>query len=135
MEFLNQQYGIVKQYRSASNNGTGRMTTITLRGVTDNKRYTTYVVDKYKNARHWQDITLHPEVGYVVVFDHGKLSKAGQIDADSCPVILERASTVDIMTVIDEAHSLKPKKHKLTAEEKLAIAEQLINQMKELFND
>jgi hypothetical protein len=120
MEFVNQQYGIVGQYRSNSNNGTGRMTTINMRGVTDNKHYITYVVDSYKNYKHWKNIVLHPDVGYVVRFPNGRLSKPGQIDADSIPVIQTTGTTTEINQVIDELNYVAPKRYKPTKAEVLA---------------
>jgi len=132
MTFINQQYAIVGQVRSISRTD-GAMTTINMRGVADNRHYHTYVVYKYRNRRHWQEIIDNPAQGHIVTFSNGALSKPGQIDADSVPAIEATASTLDIHAVVDELHGIKPKRRKPTQDEVLAQFAKLENMVQDLF--
>jgi hypothetical protein len=132
MTFINQQYAIVDQHRSVSPKD-GAMTTVNMRGVNDNKHYHTYVVNKYRNAKHWLTITSEPGQGHIVTFSNGQLSKPGQIDADSVPTIIVSAPTVDIHAVVDELHGIKPKRRKPTEAEVLAQFAKMETMMKDLF--
>lgn len=132
MTFVNQQYAIVDQIKSISRTD-GPMTTVNMRGVNDNKHYHTYVVNRYRNAKHWAAVTNTPGVGYIVTFDNGRLSRAGQIDADSVPVIVISAATIDIRAVVDELHGIKPKKYKPTREEVMAQFAKMESLVKDLF--
>ena len=100
MTFINQQYAIVDQFKSISRLA-GPMTTVNMRGIDDNKHYHTYVVNTYRNAKYWSTILNNPGQGHIVVFANGQLSKANQIDADSMPVIIASASTIDIHAIVD----------------------------------
>jgi len=132
MTFINQQYAIVDQFKSISPKD-GPMTTVNMRGVNDNKHYHTYVVNRYRNAKAWSEITQNPGTGHIVTFSNGQLSKANQIDADSVPVIIVSASTVDIHAVVDELHGIKPKRRKPTEAEVLAQFAKMESMMKDLF--
>jgi hypothetical protein len=132
MTFINQQYAIVGQVKSISR-GDGPMTTVNMRGVQDNKHYHTYVVYKYRNRRHWQDIIDNPGQGHIVTFSNGALNKPGQIDADSVPEIAISAPTVDIHAVVDELHGIKPKRRKPTQDEVMAQFARMETMMKDLF--
>ncbi len=132
MTFINQQYAVVDQYKSISRTD-GPMTTVNMRGVDDNKHYHTYVVHRYRNARQWQTITDNPGTGHIITFEAGRLSKPNQIDADSTPVIVVSAPTVDIHAVVDELHGIKPKKHKPTQDEVMAQFARMETMIKDLF--
>lgn len=132
MTFIDQQYAVVDQYKSISRTD-GPMTTVNMRGVNDNKHYHTYVVHKYRNARHWQTITDNPGTGHIVTFETGRLSKANQIDADSKPIIAISAPTVDIHAVVDELHGIQPKKRKPTKDEVLAQFAKMETMIQNLF--
>lgn len=119
MTFINQQYAIIDQIHSISRTD-GPMITVNMRGISDNKHYHTYVVKKYRNAKHWAAVTNAPGVGYIVTFLNGGLSRTGQIDADSVPLIAASAPTVEIRRVVDELHGIAPKKYKPTRAEVLA---------------
>lgn len=133
MTFINQQYAIVDQFRSVSPKD-GAMTTVNMRGVNDNKHYHTYVVYKYRNARHWKAITDNPGQGHIVTFAAGNLSRANQIDADSVPEIIVSASTQDIHAVVDELHNIKPKRRRPTRDEVLAQFVKMETMMRDLFD-
>lgn len=135
MEFLKQQYAVVAQFRSNSNTGTGRMTTITFRGVTDNKEYTSYIVDKFRNAKQWQPITNNPHTGHLVKFESGRLSKAYQIDADSVPTVVTTASTAQLNSIINEIHGIKPVRKKPTKQELLEQIEKTRLMVEDLFSE
>jgi hypothetical protein len=132
MTFINQQYAIVDQFKSISRLA-GPMTTVNMRGINDNKHYHTYVVNQYRNAKYWSTILDNPGMGHIVVFANGQLSKSNQIDADSMPVIIASASTIDIHAIVDELHGVKPKHRKPTKDEVLAQFAQMETMIKDLF--
>jgi hypothetical protein len=132
MQFIDQQYAIVDQHKSISRTD-GPMTTVNMRGVNDNKHYHTYVVNKFRNVKHWQKILNLPGVGHIVTFTNGIMSGPNQIDADSVPVIAISAPTVDIHAVVDELHGIKPRRRRPTQAEMLAQFSKIETMIQDLF--
>ena len=62
-------------------------TTITLLGE-DGREYHTYIVDGYRNERHWTFYTDNPTAVYA--FSHNKLKRGAtrQLDADVKPTMI-----------------------------------------------
>ena len=139
MEFKDQYYAIVGQTQGFSRFDGSAMTTITMWGLDDRKTYTTYVVNNYKNSVMWSYITKNPNMGFLVKFPHGKLSKELQIDADSMPSIQDQlASTFELKQVCqriwDEQAPNKNRRVKPTQQEVLAQAEKFVEMARELFD-
>lgn len=82
-------------------------TTITFLGQ-DGREYHTYIVDGYRNEKHWSVFTDNPTAIYA--FEHNKLKKGQQrqLDADVKPtnvVLLDKQSARKLLKSFDIDHT------------------------------
>ena len=132
MAFKDQLYAITEQIRGNSNRDGSVMTTITMYGLEDFLRYETYVVENFKNARHWQCVTDKPQNGYIIRFHKGRLTKSGQIDADGQPMVQHIEEDLEeFREVIIQQAGPQPKSKKFTAQHIVDNAERIAD----VFND